>query len=295
MEKAREQHTALHRGRSLVACAILALSVAHGTTARAQGDASSKQQAAALLNEGNKLFDDKQFEAALKKYQEAYSVYSSPKILLNIAEANLQLGNNELAARAYERFLNESPEGAAEKQRKLASDRLETLKTKLGYIAIQSAVAGATVWVDGEEVGRAPLDPVRVEPGRREIRAELEGFQPFDTQTMIRAGKTETIVLELARIEPVVTLAPPAREAEVTPAIDAPASDIESPPSTVRAEAESEPITSKWWVWALAGTAVAAGVIIGVAAASGGDDFVPSGELGRSSTAEWQSLLIGRW
>lgn len=292
MEEATELH-AVQRLGSLIAGVLVAAAAAFGPVAPAfaQGDAEAKQRAAKLIDEGNGLFEQKQFEAALKKYEAAYEAYQSPKILLNLAEAHRALGYNDRAARAYEQFLAETDEGSAAKQRRLANQRLEEILPQLGHIAIESEREGVQVWIDGVEAGRTPLEPIRVEPGRREVRAEAEGFEPFRDHLMVPAGQTEPMKLALVSKNQnragMMALDPD--RTQTTPSIVAP-----EEPTTVRTEADGEPLTSKWWVWAIAGVVVVAGVGIGIAAASGGDDFVPAGELSPTGTSQWERFLIGR-
>ena len=51
-----------------------------------------------------------------------------------------------------------------------------------------------------------------------------------------------------------------------------------------------QPLTARWWFWAGAGAVAIAvvGAVVGIALNTGGDDFVPGGELPRASTADWE-------
>jgi hypothetical protein len=55
---------------------------------------------------------------------------------------------------------------------------------------------------------------------------------------------------------------------------------------------EEESIAEKWWFWTGAGVVAVAvvGVVVGIAVNTGGDDFVPSGELPRSRTVDWETF-----
>ncbi|MFZ5481261.1 MAG: PEGA domain-containing protein [Myxococcota bacterium] len=49
------------------------------------------------------------------------------------------------------------------------------LPSSAGVVAIESSPAGATVWLDGEEVGVTPLKLTGVAPGKHGVRVEKEG------------------------------------------------------------------------------------------------------------------------
>lgn len=288
MEAAARSHV-VQRIRPLILLSLGALLVilAEGSPARAD-NAGDKERAVALLDEGNQLFEDRQYEAALERYESAYAAYASPKILLNIAETHRLLGAADKAAEHYEEFLAKTPE-SEKKHRKLAQENLEKVLAELGFISVASDPEGAEVRVDGRSVGKTPLEPVRVLAGRRAVSAELEGHQPFKQEVVVRAGQTEEVKISLKSDTPAVTAAPP---------VDSTPSIIEQPTETTVAtevpDGGSEPITKKWWFWTALGAVVVGGVVLGVVAASGGgSDFVPAGELGKSGTTGWEAFMTG--
>src|SRR5690606_7368860 len=58
---------------------------------------------------------------------------------------------------------------------------------------------GAAILVDGKRVGRAPVeDSVFVMPGRREVQAQLAGFEAARELVEIDAGETLDVSLRLA-------------------------------------------------------------------------------------------------
>jgi len=76
---------------------------------------------------------------------------------------------------------------------------------------------------------------------------------------------------------------------ELTPSISA----EPSPALVARAPSDEPALYERPWVWVVTGALVTAAVVVGVAATTGGDDFLPSGELGSTSTGEWQQFLRG--
>jgi PEGA domain-containing protein/tetratricopeptide repeat protein len=236
----------------------------------------AKAHAAAILNEGNALFEQKKYATALSKYESAYRIFPSPKILFNIAEAHRELGHSDEATTYYERFLKEANIDPGSPIHEKVTARLEALRSQAAYVAIDSDVSGAEVKIDGRSIGKTPLDrSVRVGAGTHEVTAEIVGYEPFRENIEVATGQTATVKLEL------------------TPSVVASArSERRDRGEAVRATTtpdEGEGVTSKWWFWAgIGAVVVAASVVVVVAASSHGNDFVPMGELGSSSTASWQ-------
>ncbi len=224
-----------------------------------------KEQAKELVNRGNQEFALEDFEGARADFEKAYEIYPSPKILMNIAEACRALGKFGEAVAYYESYLTESnrdTEMVAQVEARIAE-----LEPKIGRIEITAEDAQITV--DGEEVegNRIPVDP-----GSHKVIVKREGHQDFERMVSVAAGQTETVVAELEALP----------SAEPTPAL----AEVRTEPD----EKEDEAITGKWWFWTLIGVGVVAvaGASVGIALTTGGDDFVPTGELPRASLANWE-------
>ena len=218
--------------------------------AAADGD---KDAARALLAEGNDLLRDGRPADALERYEAAYDAYASPKILVNIGEALVALERRAEAADTFERALEELEPSDA---RDAVQARLDELRRSLGSLVVESTPT-STVSLDGRALGATPLSLPHVEPGTRSLELGAPGHAPARRDVEVREMETTTVAVTLAPLE------------LVTP------------------DPEPEPPSETWWLWAGAGVVAAAGVVVAIVALSGGDDFVPGGELGRSSLDEW--------
>lgn len=58
-----------------------------------------------------------------------------------------------------------------------------------GSILVSSSVEGASVYLDGELVGEAPITREDVPAGRHRIRVESAGHKPYETNVRVRAGE----------------------------------------------------------------------------------------------------------
>jgi len=91
------------------------------------------------------------------------------------------------------------------------------LRPNPGWLTIDAApVEGAVVRIDGEEVGRTPLDPLELEPGEHEVRVESDRHAPFGAVVVVRgAGERQTLEVELSDTWGTVTIRSKPQGAEV--------------------------------------------------------------------------------
>jgi hypothetical protein len=192
---------------SRVACALL-LPVALGggmTFSRAAwADSSSSRgrspqlQARALFKESQDLRQAGDLRGALAKLQEAYDVLPTPTLLWPIAELRLQLKQPQQGLEAIAKYRQEMAPSDMEPGQQLSdADKLEEkLRAQLGYLR-PTAAAGATISIDGKDIGKAPLsEKVMVNPGSHQLTATIEGrSQPFETSIEVQAGQEIEVAL----------------------------------------------------------------------------------------------------
>lgn len=74
-------------------------------------------------------------------------------------------------------------------------------RTGTGVVEITAEVDGATVFVDGREVGPAP-QRVDLDAGSHDVRVEKEGLQTFELEVHVVPGRTLEIEARLAAVPP---------------------------------------------------------------------------------------------
>jgi hypothetical protein len=140
--------------------------------------------------------------------------------------------------------LSGSPEELIDEVR-VAAFRLVAPERLVGNIAILSDVPGATVMLDGVDVGKTPLAGplVNLPTGVHKLAVEREGFSSFAEDVPVRFEKTTQVVVHQNAMNAA------ARKAERR-----------------RRSAGETPIYARWWFWtAMAASAIATGVGIGFA------------------------------
>jgi hypothetical protein len=155
----------------------------------------AKVRAQALLSQGAQHYQRSEFAAALDKFEQAYGLFPSPKLLFNMGQASRELGRPVEAIDAFERFLAhtvDSPaELAVEARRSVAE-----LSEKLGKLLIECTVTDAEISVDGKRIGQAPVAQlVRVLPGSHQVTATHPGTTPAIETVVVAAGTVQTVVM----------------------------------------------------------------------------------------------------
>jgi hypothetical protein len=122
-----------------------------------------------------------------------------------------------------------------------------------GVLTINVDQPGAAIFLDGEQVGTSPLEPLpEVEGGARELLVSLEGFLDFEQTVEVEAGG-ETVVH--------VTLTP-------------------RPPEEAPLPAQAPPVWRRWWFWTAIGAVVVGaglGIGLGVGLAEPDDTHIQTG------------------
>jgi hypothetical protein len=250
------------------------------TAARAfaQTDAD-KKQAQALQVAGVRLMDHGDNRAALEKFEAAFRLFPSPKILFNMGKAHHALGQDVEAVTALERFLDEAPY-APKESRDEAAHLVESLHPKLSYLDLVTDDVGSRISIDGREIGVAPLArSAVVAPGAHEVRFDKTGMTAETRSISPVAGQKLRIFVKLtpeSSRAPVVAALPPAPA--TAPASPATAPVAESPPPTTPGTAPS-PNGYPWQLktaWISGGAGVlflAGGVTAQLLSASKNSDF----------------------
>jgi hypothetical protein len=253
-------------------------------------EASAKAHAGILLREGTALFDRGDAAGALRKFEQAYQIFPSPKIWFDVGAAERALDRPVEALQAFQRFLDEVPQGPAESRRE-AQEAVATLMSSLARVKIECPLPGVEVSMDGKPVGVTPLaSSLWAAPGTHQLAARREGMAPDVQDVTVVAGSERTVTLgprpaeAPATVTAPVALAPPvAGDGPATTPPVALAPSVAPAPSLVVAPppaAGERRLTQRWWFWTAVGAVVVAGVTGIVLATRGGSTEVPGTTLG---------------
>ena len=156
------------------------------------------RRADAKFKSGIKLVKQKQYQKALSAFEEAYKLAPHPLVLFNIAGAHRHLGNYREALNTYSKFLLEGESVVKPKLLQRGKSDMDELLTLVARVAVNSTPSGASLEVDGEEVGTTPLtERLLLPPGAHQLKAQLDGHKPLQREVRVSAGDELDLTLEL--------------------------------------------------------------------------------------------------
>jgi tetratricopeptide (TPR) repeat protein len=235
-----------------------------------QGSAKRSYDAAKLL------FTDKDFAGASIKFREAFDESGDPRLLWNIAASEKNLRHYERAVGYIRRYLVDAAALATDEQRASAEQALAALEGFLGEVAVTIDPEAARLLVDGDaRVEQGASRVLRIDQGKRTIRAELEGFAPFEGALEIVGGRRFPLPIVLTPIPKPAAKPEPGPSAPSAPEIPPSAPLASSSLATTAEEGEAFTFLDVHWGWWAAGAAVLTTAITVTALAVASDDAAP--------------------
>jgi hypothetical protein len=138
----------------------------------------------------------KDWRTAIAEYEEAYRLSPHPSVLYNIGLDHEHLAAWREAARYFLRYLDEAPD-ASDREAVLA--RVRRLREKMSSVTIEVRPAGARVYLDGTERGRAPVLLALTGGRTYEVQAmDAEGQLSSPRRITPEYGEPFTLSLDLA-------------------------------------------------------------------------------------------------
>lgn len=160
-------------------------------------DEAKKNEGKDHFIKGVELMQAEHWDAALVEFNASLALFPTKNARKNAATCLRQLGRFSEALDEYELLLRDYSGQLTPADLDLVNKAIADLKSVTGFIAIESAVAGATVVIDSKPRGVTPLPPVRVGQGTHTIRVIKEGYVPFETTAPVLGKQTVKIEAEL--------------------------------------------------------------------------------------------------
>lgn len=187
----------------LVLVGALALLASFGLSgvARAQVSDATRNEARERFDRGLRLFNQQDNEGALAEFHRAYELSPHPLVLYNIGLVLAAAGKPVLAVDTFDQLL-QSPAGLSAEQVARARAERTTQITRIGDIAVQVNVDGATVELDGLEVGHAPMkEPIRAATGTHVVGVTAPGHAPLRKPVSVAGQTQQKLDFELLPLE----------------------------------------------------------------------------------------------
>lgn len=200
-------------------CSLVSAPVSARVVAPAEGGDAETAAAMAHFEQGISLYEEGDYAAALFEFQQAYEARADYRLLFNIGVTALELKDYVSARDSLRQYLEQGGDEIAAERRAEVQQQLETLGKRIGSVTIVCNTHGATVSIDGEEVGTTPLDtPIELNLGAHQVTIEQYGHEPHRVEVDVAGGSSTTLDVSLAPIidtmdpgptQPVEPLLPP--------------------------------------------------------------------------------------
>lgn len=250
-------------------------------TGAAAGDAADIKRARDAYAAGEQKFKAGDYEGALRDFQEADAIKSTPQAARYIALSHDNLGHAGDAVTAYERFLANVPPKMT-KEGDEARKRVEELRAKPAKLSLETVPPGATVTIDGHALPQPTPTETELAPGKHVVSFSAEGYLPQEREVELTFASTASLRAELEKKE---EPPPPPPIAEAPPPAPAP----EPPPAPPVAESRS--MAPAWITGGLAVVAAGVGTVFGLQALSDQKEFDRNPTSSRADDGENNALI----
>jgi len=197
--------------RVAVAAAALLLPASVAAQAQpAQPDQATRDAARLHFTAGREALTAERFEEALTEFRAANELIPAAPALYNVGICLRKLHRDVEALEIFRGYLTTyaNPTTDRDRQQRTEVENLvEEIQDTVGTVQVNVNVSGATVLVDGQVVGAAPLGhPVEVVAGPHTFRAEAEGYRPAEEAVRVEAGQQISVTLAPATLTTTATV-----------------------------------------------------------------------------------------
>jgi len=180
-------------------------------TAPQSARAGAKEEARKHYDRAIELIDDGQLAEAIVEFQRSYDLTKHFSVLYNIGQVYVSLAKPVEAIAAYEGYLVGGGRNIPVARRSEVEKEIARQKVRIATLVFRILPDGATVRVDGNEVGRA--QPLSVGIGEHVISVVADGYQPAEVKVTVAGEDRRTIELTLTpisekKVEPDALVAP---------------------------------------------------------------------------------------
>lgn len=157
---------------------------------------------------GVDFYKDRNYRAALIEFRTAYEKRPNYKLLYNLGQACVELGEYANAIDYFTRYLRDGRSELSASRQRQTDKLIRSLSARMASLSITSNVPDADIYVDDNKMGRSPLsEPLALSAGRHRITARKSGRVHVETIVDLSAGEHRNLRVDFAPLplpEPLV-------------------------------------------------------------------------------------------
>lgn len=169
------------------------------------------------MENGVKLFEDRNYDAARAEFRAAYDARPKANPLLNIALAYKAEFKYPRAIEALETALAKHQDTMGADDIKAAEGELKDMRALLARVKIVVSPASAKVTIDGDALPASALEqPILLGPGTHRIAGTAEGFASLEQSFTVASGVATEVALKLVPEQGTVQIEAPDPQMTIT-------------------------------------------------------------------------------
>lgn len=228
--------------RCLLCLVFLGLLVPLGAAAQPREHSAEYAEA---IRDAVAEFDLKNFPEARERFRRAHGLFPNARTLRGLGLVEFELRNYGESVRFLGEALACTERQLTGELRRETETVLTRAKAYVGEVHFAVEPQGSTVVVDGTTVELEPSGSLILEVGDHVVEVRAPGHHSERRKVQVKGGAREDVHVVLGLVQSDSEATPPRRVSLARP---------DAPPMR-------EPVYKKWWVWTLAGVAVAGGAI----------------------------------
>ncbi len=199
--RSRQAKTRSSRARALFTAGALALAGSSLVLPAAAQSEAARTEARERFDRGLRLFNQNDNEGAIAEFERAFELAPHPMVLYNLGLVLAAAARPVDAVEVFDRLLAAPGDLDAQRLNRVREERARQA-TLIGEIAVSSNVSGASVELDGVEVGTTPLEaPLRVAGGTHIVGAVARGHAPLRRRVSVAGQARASVELNLQPLE----------------------------------------------------------------------------------------------
>jgi hypothetical protein len=164
---------------------------------------SEQKEADRHFKSGVELYKEQKYTEALAEFERAYEISPHPLVLYNIAGCHRELSQYQQAVKFYKRFISEGKGQVPGPKLTTAQTELDQILARIARVTVTVSPDGATLLVDGQELGTLVEMPIVLPPGEHRLVARMAGRT--DAVRVIRVASGDELAVDLTTTEVPVT------------------------------------------------------------------------------------------
>jgi len=151
--------------------------------------------------EGGKiLYRSGDFASAVLKFQKAWELSADPRLLINVAACEKHLRRYTRMLATLEKVQGDKSPLVGERDRQEIAELIKAVQAFVSPLDLTVSEPGASVLVDDERVGTAPLGgPILLDVGVRRIRVSKAGFKDALRSEEVTGGQPIALTIRLEK------------------------------------------------------------------------------------------------